>query len=303
MVDFIDKHRRRFGVERICRELPISPSTYHEFKARQADPSRLPKRHRSDAELKKQILQVRADNYDVYGARKTWKALLDKSIKAARCAVERLMKELGIRGELRGRDPRTTFADLTRSSPGDLVQRNFTATGPNQLWVADFTFVRTRKGFVYAAFVFDVYSRMIVGWQVARTMHAQLVLDALEQALYARGDRDQLIHHSDNGSQYLSIEYGRRLREAGIEASTGTVGDAYDNAMAESLIGLYKTELIKKRGPWKDMVDVEFATLGWVEWFNNRRLMAPLGYRSPQQFEEQWYSSRKAQPALAGATQ
>jgi len=302
MVDFIEQHRDKYGVERICRELPISPSTYYEHIARRRDPSRLPTRHHREESLCREIRRVHAENMDVYGARKIWKALGDEGIRVARCAVERLMRRLGLVGTTRGPDPVTTNPDARDERPEDLVDREFRADGPNRLWVADFTYVRTWQGFVYTAFVFDVFSRMIVGWQVASRMTMGMVLDALEMAMHARVPEPGLIHHSDNGSQYLAIDYGKRLREAGIQPSTGTVGDSYDNAMAESLIGLYKAELIRKRGPWRKREDVELATLRWVDWYNNRRLMGPIGYIPPKEYETKWYSQRELQPAMAGAT-
>ncbi|MEZ5336839.1 MAG: IS3 family transposase [bacterium] len=302
MVDFIEQHREQYGVERICRELPISPSTYYEHRARRHDPSRLPLRHHRDESLCKEIVRVHQENFDVYGARKVWEALGKEGTAVARCTVERLMGRLGLVGTTRGPNPLTTKPDARDARPDDLVDRSFRADGPNRLWVADFTYVRTRQGFVYTAFVFDVFSRMIVGWQVAGHMRMELVLDALEQALHARELEQGLVHHSDNGSQYLAIDYGSRLREAGIVPSTGTVGDSYDNAMAESLIGLYKAELINRRGPWRSREHVELATLQWVDWYNNRRLMGPLGYMPPKQYEEKWYSQTEPQPIMAGAT-
>lgn len=302
MVDFIEQHRHQYGVEPICRVIPISASTYYEQIARRRDASRLPQRHRRDEQLCREIRTVRSENYDVYGAKKTWLALGKKNIPAARCTVERLMCSMELRGTTRGPDPVTTNPDAKDERPEDLVDREFHADGPNQLWVADFTYVRTWTGFVYTAFVFDVFSRWIVGWQVASRMTMKMVQDALVMALHAREIEHGLIHHSDNGKQYLAIEYGKQLKEAGILPSTGTVGDSYDNAMAESLIGLYKTELIRKRGPWRNREDVELATLRWVDWFNNRRLMGPIGYVSPKEFEAKWYSERQLQPAMAGAT-
>lgn len=302
MVNFIGQQRHRYGVEQICRVLPISPSSYYEQNARLHDASRLPQRHQRDAYLCNEIKRVYEENFEVFGARKVWEALCKKDIVVARCTVERLMRQLGLRGTTRGPDPVTTKPNAKDERPEDLVDRKFHADGPNQLWVADFTYVRTWTGFVYTAFVFDVFSRWIVGWQVSSRMTMDMVLDALEMALHARDVGEGLIHHSDNGSQYLAIEYGKRLKEAGILPSTGTVGDSYDNAMAESLIGLYKTELIRKSGPWRNREDVELATLRWVDWFNNRRLMGPLGYVSPKEFEAKWYSERQLQPAMAGAT-
>lgn len=302
MVDFIEQHRWRFGVERICRELPIAPSTYYLHLARRRDPTRRPPRQQRDEQLCDEIRRVHRENYDVYGARKVWEQLRREQIAVARCTVERLMRRLGLRGTTRGPRPATTTAAARDERPADLVDRKFAADGPNRLWVADFTYVRTWPGFVYTAFVLDVFARLIVGWQVAGHMRLSLVLDALEQALAARRLDRGLVHHSDNGSQYLALEYGSRLKAAGIAPSTGSVGDSYDNAMAETLIGLYKTELINRRGPWRNREHVELATLAWVDWFNNRRLMGPNGFMPPQEYEAQWYSQRELQPAMAGAT-
>lgn len=300
MVEFIDGQRGTHGVAAICRELPISESAYYESKQRQADPGLRPRREQVDESLCQEIVRVRAENYDVYGARKVWLQLQLDGHRVARCTIERLMRRLGLRGELRGKAKTTTVASPDDAMPTDLVQRKFEASRPNQLWVADFTFVRTGLGFVFCALIIDVFSRMIVGWNVAGHMRSGLVLTALEQALYARQDREELIHHSDHGSQYLSISYSAKLLQAGIQPSTGSVGDSYDNAMAESIIGLYKTELIRKRGPWKNVQELEVATLAWVDWFNNRRLMGPLGFVPPRQFEEDWYRKQQASPISAG---
>jgi transposase InsO family protein len=251
MVDFIDAHRDQYGVEPICRELPIAPSRYYEYKARQADPSRLPARLRRDAELCGEIRRVWDMNFQVYGAEKVWKQLKRESIVAARCTVERLMSRLGLRGAVRGRSFKTTIPAEAAERPADLVQRQFVATRPNQLWVADFTYVATWAGFVFVAFVVDVFARRIVGWRVSNSLRTDFVLDALEQALYSRKITEGLIHHSDRGTQYLSIRYTERLAEASIEPSVGSTGDSYDNALAETIIGLYKTEVIRKRGPWR----------------------------------------------------
>jgi transposase InsO family protein len=241
MVDYIDRHKDRFGVEPICKNLPIAPSTYYEMKARQRDPERVPMRHRSDEQCRGHIRRVWQENFCAYGARKTWKQLKRESLTVAHCTVRRLMKQMGISGLTRGKAFKvTTIADANARRPADLVARKFAAERPNQLWVADFTYVATWRGFVYVAFVIDVYSRMLVGWRVSTSMKAELVLDALEQAVHARSDTDVLIHHSDRGSQYLSIRYSERLAECGIEASVGTTGDSYDNALAESIIGLFK---------------------------------------------------------------
>jgi len=290
MVSFIDEHRAEYGVEPICAELPIAPATYYEQKGRQKDPSREPVRMQRDRVLSEEIRRVHKENFEVYGARKVWLQLNRESIAVARCTVERLMRAMGLRGVVRGRTCRTTVSDGSVDRPGDLVQRQFSATRPNQLWVADFTFVATWLGFVYVAFVIDVFSRGIVGWRVARTMRTDLVLDALEQALWARRDTDGLVHHSDRGSQYLSIRYSERLAAAGVEPSVGSRGDSYDNALAETIIGLYKTEVIRHRGPWRTIDMVEYATLEWVDWFNNRRLLEPIGDIPPAEREIEYYS-------------
>ncbi len=292
MVSFIDAHRAQYGVEPICRELPIAPSVYYEAKARQADPSLLPARSRRDAELVGQIERVHKANFRVYGARKVWRQLGRENVVAARCTVERLMRRMGLQGVVRGRRCRTTIADASAALPGDLVKRDFRAGRPNQLWVADFTYVATWSGFVYTAFVVDVFARRIIGWRVARSMRTELVLDALEQAIWSRCPPKGVIHHSDHGSQYLSIRYSERLTEIGVEPSTGTVGDSYDNALAETIIGLYKTEVIHHRGPWRNLEDVEYATLEWVDWFNNRRLLEPIGNVPPAEFEMQYFQQQ-----------
>ncbi|MDB4916448.1 MAG: transposase orfB family [Gemmatimonadetes bacterium] len=278
MVAFIDAHRETYGVEPICAQLPIAPSTYYEAKARQADPARLPARTQRDAGLREAITRVWRDNRRVYGVRKVWHQLTREGIVTARCTVARLMRADGLRGVVRGARVRTTIPDAAADAAQDLVDRNFTATHPNQLWVADFTYVATWRGMVYVAFVIDVFSRRIVGWRASASMRTDLALDALEQALYDRQADAGLVHHSDRGSQSLSIRYTERLATAGIEASVGSRGDAYDNAMAESVIGLFKTEVIRHGGPWRHLDDVEFATLEWVAWFNTCRLMEPLGY-------------------------
>ena len=289
MVNFIDQHRDAYGVEPICAELPIAPSTYYEYKAREADPERLPARHHRDAELVVDIRRVWEENFRVYGARKVWKQLNREQIKVAKCTTERLMKKLGIQGVKRGKGYKTTIPDDAAARPADLVQREFTATRPNQLWVADITYVATWRGVVYVAFVTDVFSRRIVGWRVWNSLKTDLVLDALEQALYARTGTKGLVHHSDRGSQYLSIRYTERLAEAGMKASVGSVGDSYDNALAETMFGLFKAEVIWPRGPWKNLEEVEYATLEWVDWFNHRRLLEPIGDVPPAEFEQAYY--------------
>jgi len=288
---FVDEQRERFGVEPICRELQIAPSTYDAQKTRP-----LSQRSLRDADLKEQIGKVFDDNYGVYGADKIWAALNREGVRVARCTVERLMREQGIQGARRGKTRRTTVSDETSTKPADLVERKFVAAGPNMLWVADLTYVRTYAGFVYVAFIIDVYSRFIVGWQAATSPRSDLALEALEMALWRRrSDRlDGLVHHSDRGSQYLAIRYTERLGEAGAVTSVGSRGDSYDNALAETIIGLYKTELIRRRGPWMGIDDVEYATLEWVDWFNHRRLLEPIGHVPPAEFETAY--ERKEDP-------
>jgi transposase InsO family protein len=301
MVSLIDEQREEYGVEPICQQLPIAPSTYYEQKAREADPSRLPARAVRDAELREQIERVWKENFGVYGVRKVWRQLIREGVDVARCTVERLMRQMGLQGAIRGRKyKKTTIVDEATQRPADLVQRDFTANRPNRLWVADLTYVATWVGFVYVAFVTDVFSRKIVGWRVSNSLRSDLALDALEQALHARPDIDQLVHHSDRGGQYLSIRYTERLAEAGIEPSVGSVGDSYDNALAETIIGLYKTEVIRRNGPWRNIEEVEFATLEWVDWFNNRRLFEPIGSIPPVEFEALYYERQEAPAMVAG---
>jgi len=299
MMAFIDTHREDYGVEPMCKQLPIAPSTYYEHKAREADPNRRPARHQRDELLCVEIRRVWEENFQVYGVRKVWRQLERESFEVARCTVGRLMGVLGLQGAVRGRRCRTTVLDKDASRPADLVQREFKAQRPNQLWVADITFVATWSGFVYVAFVIDVYARCIVGWRVSTNMKTDLVLDALEQALHARTDTKGVIHHSDRGSQYLSIRYSERLAETGLHASVGSVGDSYDNALAESINGLYKTELIHRRGPWKNVDAVEYATLEWVDWFNNRRLLESIGNVPPVEFEQAYYEQLDGQVMAA----
>ena len=290
MIAFIDEQRCEHGIEPICQQLPIAVSTYYEHKARQLDPDKAPDRVKRDRWLEAEIQRVWDENLQVYGAKKVWHQLKREGITVARCTVERLMKRLDIQGAVRGGAKCwTTLTDDRLYRPADLVNRQFIADRPNQLWVADITFVATWSGFVYVAFVVDVFARTIVGWRVSRSLRTELVLDALEQALWSRRPLDGLIHHSDRGSQYLSIRYSERLSEAGIESSVGSVGDSYDNAMAETINGLYKTEVIRQRGPWKTLEEVEYATLEWVDWFNNRRLLEPIGNIPPVEFEKQYY--------------
>ena len=295
MVAFIDMYRSEYGVESICKVLPIAPSTYYEHKACELDPSSRSARARSDEKLRVEIQRVWDENRQVYGVRKVWRQLRREGIYAARCSVARLMKVMGLSGVVRGRKIKTTFPAESKDDRLDLVDRNFTAERPNQLWVSDLTYVATWSGFVYVAFVIDVFSRRIVGWRVSNSLRSDLALDALEQAIWDRDKLSGLIHHSDRGVQYLSIRYTERLAEAGIEPSVGSQGDSYDNALAESVIGLFKTEVIRKNGPWRSLEDVEFATLEWVWWFNNQRLLEPIGYLPPAEFEKNYYLRQESQ--------
>ncbi len=291
MIAFIDAHRAVYGVEPICRVLPIAPSTYREHAARRADPSKLPPRAKREAELAGHIRRVWLDNFEVYGVRKVWRQLRREGIEVARCTVARLMRALGLQGVVRGKAVRTTISDKAAPCPQDRVNRDFTAARPNVLWVADFTYVATWAGFVYVAFVIDAFARRIVGWRVARRAETSLVLDALEQALHARRPVEGgLVHHSDRGVQYLSITYTERLAEAGIAPSVGSVGDSFDNALAETVIGLFKTEVVRRRGPWRSFEAVEYATVDWIDWFNHRRLLEPIGSVPPAEAEEAFYA-------------
>ena len=301
MVKFIDDHRGRYGVESICAVMPIASSTSYEQKAREGNPARIPPRLRRDEWLREEIQRVWEENFCLYGARKVWRQLRREGFTVARCTVERLMRQRGLRGVVGGKKhPITTIAAAEELRPLDLVNREFVASRPNQLWVADFTFVATWSGWVYVAFVIDVFARMIVGWRVSASMTAELTLDALEQAIWARAVNGKLIHHSDRGSQYLSIRYSERLAEEGIEPSVGSVGDSYDNALAESIIGLFKTEVVRLQGPWPSLEAVEFATLEWVDWFNNRRLLEPIGNIPPVEFERAYYDAKEAPAMVAG---
>jgi putative transposase len=301
MIGFIDEYREAHGVEPICKVLPIAPSTYHDHIAKRRDPSRLSARAKRDVALKPEITRVFKENFEVYGIRKVWRQLKREGRDVARCTVERLMQSMGLHGVIRGRHVRTTFSDKATACPLDHVNRQFHATAPNRLWVSDFTYVSTWNGFVYVAFVIDVYARYIVGWRVSRTAHAGFVLDALEQAIHDRRPVSNLIHHSDRGSQYLSIKYTERLAEAGIEPSVGSVGDSYDNALAETINGLYKAEVIHRRGPWRSFEAVEFATLEWVDWFNRRRLLEPIGNIPPAEAEANYYTATAAMDNLSMA--
>jgi putative transposase len=296
MIAFIDTHRDAYGVEPICKILPIAPSTYHAHAARRADPAKAPPRVRRDAALKVELRRVFEANFQVYGVRKVWRQLLREGIGVARCTVARLMRAMGLKGVVRGKEIRTTIADKARPCPLDWVNRQFRVPRPNALWVSDFTYVATWQGFAYVAFVIDAFARRIVGWRVSHTAHAGFVLDALEQALHdrrpARGGG--LVHHSDRGSQYLSIRYTERLMEAGIEPSVGSVGDSYDNALAETINGLFKTEVVRRRGPWRSVEAVELATLTWVDWFNHRRLLEPIGNVPPAEAEARYHAELEA---------
>jgi putative transposase len=301
MIAYIDANRDRVGVEPNCQLLPIAPSTYYQHRKGPSSDRAV-----RDAQLKVEIRRVHAEHFGVYGARKVWRQLHREGIAVARCTVERLMRELGLEGVRRGKARRTTTPDQGATRPVDLVERDFSASRPNQLWVADLTYVATWSGFVYVALVIDAFSRFLVGWQASGSLRTDLALDALEMAIWRRQARlDGLVHHSDMGSQYLSIRYAERLAEAGAVTSVGSRGDSYDNALAETIIGLYKTELIRRRGPWKSLDEVEYATLEWVDWFNHRRLLEPIGYLPPAEFEAAFqqeedpnHPARLKQPSL-----
>ena len=297
---FVDEHRDRFGVEPICKVLQFAPSAYRRHAARQRNPALISRRAQRDSELMRHVRRVWDSNMQVYGADKVWKQMHREGIRVARCTVERLMRSMGLQGARRGKGVRTTVPDVNAPCPFDRVNRKFRADQPNQLWVSDFTYVSTWQGWLYVAFIIDVYARRIVGWQVSKSMQTDFVLDALEQALYERQpDRDSLIHHSDRGSQYVSIRYTERLAEAGIEPSVGSRGDSYDNALAETINGLYKAELIHRRAPWKTRDAVELATLNWVHWFNHDRLMESLGYIPPAEAEANFHQLSASQSLLA----
>ena len=281
--------------------LQIAPSGYRRHAARQRNPELRSARAKRDESLVPHIERVWEANFQVYGADKVWRQMNREAIPVARCSVERLMRRRGLQGARRGKTPRTTVPDRSVPCPLDRVNRQFKADRPNQLWVSDFTYVSTWQGWLYVAFVIDVFARRIVGWRVSRTMATDFVLDALEQALYARqpDSENALIHHSDRGSQYVSIRYTERLAEAGIEPSVGSKGDSYDNALAETINGLYKAEVIHRRGPWKSRESVELATLEWVSWFNHQRLMEPLGYIPPAEAEANYYRQFASQAKIA----
>jgi putative transposase len=288
MIRFIEKRRDRFSVELLCRTLGASPSTY--YAARSRPPSA---RAITDAWLHEEIERVFNENYSVYGARKLWRQLHREGIPIGRDRVSRLMREAGLQGVRRGKKHFTTRPDERAARPPDLIERDFTAEAPNRLWLADITYVRTWAGFCYVAFVEDAFSRMVVGWSLATHLRTSLATEALEMAVWRRSATvEGLVHHSDAGAQYTSVIYSERLAEHGIAPSVGSVGDSFDNAMAESAIGLYKTELIRRRGPWRTPDQVEFATLEYIDWFNNRRLHGAIGYVPPAEREEEFYASR-----------
>ncbi|WP_417277344.1 IS3 family transposase [Castellaniella sp.] len=296
---YLDQHRDRYGVEPICKVLQVAPSAYRRYAARCRQPELRSQRAQKDEQLRPQIYRVWEQNFRVYGARKVWKQMNRESIRVARCTVERLMGDLGIEGVRRGKRVRTTVPDSAAACPQDLVRRQFEADRPNRLWVADFTYVSTWQGWLYVAFIIDAYAKRIVGWRASSSMTTDFVLDALEQAVYDRrpSQADGLIHHSDRGSQYVSIRYSERLGEAGINPSVGNTGSAYDNALAETINGLYKTEVIHRRTPWKTKAAVELATLEWVSWFNHQRLLGSIGDIPPAEAEARYYRQLAAPPA------
>lgn len=296
MIAFIEEHRTGFGVGPVCKVLQIAPSTFYARAAIARDPDLASDRAKQDAIDRKKIKDAFDDSGKRYGARKIWHDLRRSGHDIARCTVERLMKAMGIQGVVRGQRPITTNPDTSQPCPDDKVNRDFTASMPNQLWVSDFTYVSSWQGMVYVAFVIDVFARKIVGWRVSTSMTAGFVLDALNQAICQRAPSgaDSLIHHSDRGSQYLSIKYTERLAEAGIDPSVGSVGDSYDNALAESTIGLFKTEVIDFMGPWKSLGQIEWETCKWVNWYNSKRLHSKIGYVTPQEAEENFYQTLNA---------
>ncbi|WP_434475502.1 IS3 family transposase [Escherichia coli] len=288
MMPLLDKLREQYGVGPVCSELHIAPSTYYHCQQQRHHPDKRSARAQHDDWLKKEIQRVYDENHQVYGVRKVWRQLLREGIRVARCTVARLMAVMGLAGVLRGKKVRTTISRKAVAA-GDRVNRQFVAERPDQLWVADFTYVSTWQGFVYVAFIIDVFAGYIVGWRVSSSMETTFVLDALEQALWARRPSGT-VHHSDKGSQYVSLAYTQRLKEAGLLASTGSTGDSYDNAMAESINGLYKAEVIHRKS-WKNRAEVELATLTWVDWYNNRRLLERLGHTPPAEAEKAYYAS------------
>jgi len=300
MTAFIDQYRSAYGVEPICEQLPIAPATYYEHLRRREHPETVPPRVQRDAKLSREIQRVFDENYQVCGMRKVWHQLKREGFEVTRCTVERLMRKMGFEGVIRGKRLRTTVPDKAAPCPLDHVNRQFRAEQPNVLWVSDFTYVSTWTGFVYVAFVIDAFARKIVGWRASRTAHAGFVLDALEQAIHDRRPvGGGLVHHSDRGVQYVSIKYTERLAEAGLVPSVGSVGDSYDNALAETINRLYKAEVIWRKGPWRSFEAVEFATLEWVDWFNNRRLLEPIGNIPSAEAEANYYASLEVPTAIA----
>jgi len=294
MTSYIDAYKDQFGVEPICQVLEVAPSTYYAATSRPTSTRRL-----HDEELKVEIARVHEENFGVYGVEKVWRQLNREDVRVGRDRVARLMHELGLEGVVRGKRKRTTVAGELDKRPEDLVDRDFRAPAPNRLWVADLTYVSTWSGFVYVAFIIDAFSRSIVGWRVSSSLHAELALDALEMALWVRRNQELegLVHHSDRGVQYLAIRYTERLAEAGADRSVGSRGDSYDNALAETVVGLYKTELIHRRGPWRNLEQVELATAEWVDWWNQRRLHGAIDNLPPAEFERRWWEQAEAQVA------
>jgi putative transposase len=293
-VALIDAYRDQFGVEPICQVLEVAPSTYYAAKSRPTSA-----RHLRDEELKVEIARVHDENFGVYGVEKVWRQLNREGICVGRDRVARLMRDLNLEGVVRGQRKRTTVASDLDERPADLVDRNFRAPAPNRLWVADLTYVSTWSGFVYVAFIIDVFSRSIVGWRVSDSLHAELALDALEMAIWVQRNQELegLVHHSDRGVQYLAIRYTERLADAGAVRSVGSRGDSYDNALAETVVGLYKAELINRRGPWRNLEQVELVTAEWVDWWNQRRLHGATDNLPPAEFERHWWEQKEAQVA------
>jgi putative transposase len=294
MTSYIEAYKEEFGVEPICQVLEVAPSTYYAATSRRSSSRRL-----RDEELKVEIERVHKNNLGVYGVEKIWRQLNREDIRVGRDRVARLMRELGLEGVVRGKRKRTTVPGELDERPADLVDRNFRAPAPNRLWVADLTYVSTWSGFVYVAFIIDAFSRSIVGWRVSDSLRAELALDALEMALWVRRNQEMegLVHHSDRGVQYLAIRYTERLAEAGAVRSVGSRGDSYDNALAETVVGLYKTELIRQRGPWRTLEQVELATAEWVDWWNQRRLHGAIDYLPPAEYERRWWEQAEARVA------
>jgi putative transposase len=302
IVDYIDAHKNEFGVEPICKVMQVAPSTYYAYRSR--PPSA---RSVSDARTTVKIAQVHKDNYGVYGARKVHAQLVRENHPVARCTVERLMRGAGLRGISRAKGPRTTVAGTGPDQRPDLVKRKFAATAPDQLWVADITYIRTFAGWVYAAFVIDVFSRRVVGWQLSRSLRTDLALDALEMGIWTRARTgaglEALVHHSDRGVQYLAIRYTQRLAEAGVVASVGSVGDSYDNALAEAFNSLFKAELVRNKGPWRSIDDLEIAVAEYIDWFNHRRLHGEIGLVPPAEYEDHHYRHNTAPATVETALQ